>query len=209
MKSVEPEAYRIGHVPFLGATVYLDSRPLIPRTETEWWTERAIAEIEKHVAPRVLDLFSGSGCIGLAVLTHVRDAHVTFGEFDAAHIPTIEKNLKENNIDPTRARVIQTDVYSNIEGVFNFILANPPYLSRARIDRIQNSVLEYEPVGALFAEDDGFALIDATIAGLSDHLAKQGQCWIEHEPEHAQRIRAATTYTDQYGVIRYSVILNP
>lgn len=204
-----PEAYQVGHVPFLGATIYLDSHPLIPRTETEWWTEKAIEEIKKVSAPRVLDLFAGSGCIGSAVLKHIPGAHVTFGEFDATHIPTIERNLRENNIDPDRARVVQTDVYSNIKGTFHFILANPPYLSRARIERIQNSVLEYEPVGALFADDDGFAFIDATIAGLPEHLAPDGQCWIEHEPEHASRIHNATTYKDQYGVVRYSVILKP
>lgn len=211
----EPEAYQIGHVPFLGATIYLDSHPLIPRTETEWWTEKVIAEM--HGQLRVLDLFSGSGCVGIAVLTHAPTATVTFGEFDTKHIPTIEKNLRENKISPDRARIVQTDVYSAIDGTYDFILANPPYLSQARIDRIEASVLEHEPVGALFAEDDGFALIEATIKGLPAHLSQKGQCWIEHEPEHALRIQktasalgyAATTYEDQYKVIRYSVILKP
>lgn len=212
-----PEAYQVGHVPFLGVTVYLDSHPLIPRTETEWWTEKVLVEIKEVSTPRVLDLFSGSGCVGLAVLKHVPDSHVTFGEFDAVHIPTIERNVRENGIVPTRTHIVQTDVYSNIEGTFHFVLANPPYLSRARIERIQSSVLEYEPVGALFAEDDGYALIEATILGLPEYLTPAGQCWVEHEPEHESRIAetvkslglSSTTYKDQYGVVRYSVILKP
>lgn len=211
-----PEAYQVGHVPFLDATIWLDSRPLIPRTETEWWTEKVIAEIQKLSDPRVLDLFAGSGCIGVAVLKHVPRARVTFGEFDARHLSTIEKNVRVNMV-ADRAHVTQTDVYSAVDGVFDFILANPPYLSRARLERIEQSVLEHEPVAALFAEDDGYALIDATIAGLPAHLAPGGQCWVEHEPEHAHRIAEsaarlgyqAENHQDQYGILRYSVILTP
>ncbi len=219
MNSDIPEAYRIGHVPFLGVTVYLDSHPLIPRTETEWWVEQVVHSssfiVNKEM--RVLDLFAGSGCVGLAVLKHIPNAHVTFGEFTAAHLPTIEKNIRENGFDSSRTQVVQTDVWSGITGTFDLVLANPPYLSRARLDRIEASVLDHEPVEALFAEDDGFALIDATIAGLPAHLATGGACWVEHEPEHSARIRAAagrlrlpsTTHHDQYGVERYSVILKP
>lgn len=211
-----PEAYHIGHVPFLGATIYLNSRPLIPRTETEWWAEKVIERMAGRTV-RVLDLFAGSGCVGVAVLTHVPGATVVFGEFDAVHLATIAKNIRENGVSETRTRVIQTDVWSAVDGQFDFVLANPPYLSRARLDRIEQSVLEHEPVGALFAEDDGFALIEATLRGLGDHLAPQGECWVEHEPEHTVRIASlvktlglsATTHKDQYGIERYSVILKP
>ena len=213
----EPEAYQTGHVPFLGATIYLDSHPLIPRTETEWWTEKAIAEIKKISAPRIVDLFAGSGCVGVAVLTHVPDATVTFGEFDTRHLPTIEKNIVENSIASSRTHVVHTDIWSGIDTTFHFILANPPYLSRARLSRVEPSVLEHEPIGALFAEDDGYALIEGTILGLPEHLLQGGQAWIEHEPEHAPRILesaarlnfSATNYKDQYGIERYSVILKP
>lgn len=214
--SLEPEAYQVGHVPFLGTTIWLDSKPLIPRTETEWWTEKVITEIQKLSGPRVLDLFAGSGCVGVAVLKHVPSARVTFGEFDARHLSTIERNVRENRV-ADRAHITQTDVYSAVDGVFDFILANPPYLSRARLERIEQSVLEHEPVAALFAEDDGYALIDATIVGLPAHLTPGGQCWVEHEPEHAHRILEsaaglgyqAENRTDQYGILRYSVILTP
>lgn len=205
-----PEAYVLGHVPFLGATIWLDSRPLIPRTETEWWVERAIQEVQKREHPKVLDLFAGSGCVGVAVLKHIPNAHVTFGEREARHLTTIQKNLEANSV-VSRGAVVQTDVYSNVSDRFDFILANPPYLSRARLSRVEGSVLAHEPDEALFADDDGFALIQATIDGLPEHLAPQGQCWIEHEPEHAERLTAlgATTHKDQYGVERYSVILKP
>ena len=203
-------------MPFLGAKIYLDSHPLIPRTETEWWVELAIKEIAKKPTPRVLDLFAGSGCIGVAVLKHVPDAHVDFGEIEECHCPTIQKNIAAN-ADLVRTNVIQTDVWSHITDQYDFVLANPPYLAQSRIERIQGSVLEYEPPEALFANDDGFALIAETFVRLPDHLTPGGQCWIEHEPEHGESIvsgavqlgLSATVHKDQYGVERYSVILKP
>lgn len=210
-----PDAYTLGHVPFLGTTIFLDSRPMIPRTETEWWVEKCIQSMPLDREVRVLDLFAGSGCIGVAVLHERPLTTVDFGEQEARHFLTIEKSLLVNGIDPARARVIQTDVWSNINDRYDYVLANPPYLSRERIGRVEDSVLEHEPHEALFAEDGGFALLQKTIAGLPGHLSAHGEAWLEHEPDEARRVTdlartlglSAVTHEDQYGVLRYSVIL--
>ena len=209
-----PEAYQIGWVPFLSTKIYLDSHPLIPRTETEWWCEQAIAAMKGLTTPHVLDLFSGSGCVGVAVLYHVPQAFVDFGELEARHLSTIEKNITLNS-DGSRTRVFQTDIWSNVPSAYDVVLANPPYLATSRNDRIEASVLKHEPHEALYAADDGYDLIQRTIDGLFSHLRPGGQCWIEHEPEHTARISVsarklgltATVHKDQYGVERYSVIL--
>lgn len=205
-------------MPFLGATIWLDSKPLIPRTETEWWVEQFIgrhkARSSKLEAIRCIDLFAGSGCVGVAILTHLPEARVDFGELEAKHLLTIKKNCEINGV-LDRARVIQTDVWESLTDTYDFVLANPPYLSHNKIERVQDSVLAHEPHGSLFAKDDGFALIERTIRGLPTHLHKGGAAWIEHEPEHTLRIQVlaqslgctATTHKDQYGVERYSVIL--
>ncbi len=213
LKSSEPEAYEIGYIPFLGATIWLDSRPLIPRVETEYWVEQFAT---MQPSGRALDLFAGSGCIGIAILKRT-NMTVDFGEKEERHLSTIERNIRENGIDQRRAHVIQTDVWSRITRRYDYVLANPPYLSRSRMDRVQRSVLEHEPNNALFAGDDGFELIGKTISGLPAHLVSGGQCWIEHEPEHIERIASTATplglrtktHKDQYGVERYSVILKP
>ena len=72
LKDGEPLGYVIGQVPFLNTIIHLDSKPLIPRVETEYWVERAIEVIVKQASSvekplRVLDLCAGSGCIGVAV----------------------------------------------------------------------------------------------------------------------------------------------
>ncbi len=210
-----PDAYTKGWVPFLDCRILLDSKPLIPRPETEWWCEKAIGEICKRAKPRVLDLFSGSGCIGIAVLKHVPDAIVDFGELDTRHLATIKKNIGVNITDRSRSRIIQTDVWNAVSDTYDFVLANPPYLTLGRRERIQDSVIEHEPLTALFADDDGFALIQSTLQGAPAHLNPGGRAWIEHEPEHTTRVRnsaqsiglLASTHRDQYGQERYSVIL--
>ena len=223
----EPLAYLIGWIPFLDSKIYLDSRPLIPRPETEFWTEKAIDELsgssfqvlaleeKRHI--KVLDLFAGSGCIGVAVLTHVPNAHVDFGEIDPAHFPTIKKNITEcetYDVSHIRTRIIETDVWSGITDSYDIVLANPPYLSPNRKDRMGLSVIEHEPSKALFADEDGLALIRKTIEGASEHVNENGTLYIEHEPEQTEAISQLAkdkgfdvlTKLDQYGIKRYSVL---
>ena len=128
----EPLGYVIGFVPFLDCKIWLDSKPLIPRPETEYWTEKAIQEIKRvtPTASRILDLCAGSGAIGIAVAKAVGEADVTFGEIDKAHLATIGKNLTENHIDCTRYKVFQSDLFKNIDGQFDYILTNPPYINK-------------------------------------------------------------------------------
>ncbi|MEK7063592.1 MAG: methyltransferase, partial [Patescibacteria group bacterium] len=175
-----PEAYSEGNTEFLGCTIYLDSRPLIPRTETEWWTEKLVDSLQLTAdsSIKVLDLFAGSGCIGVAVLKRVAGATIDFGELEARHLPTIQKNVLMNGVDLARSRVLQTDVFSAISGKYDYILANPPYLAESRMARIEDSVLAYEPKEALLAADDGFDLVRRTIQGALERLTTSGQLWI-------------------------------
>jgi release factor glutamine methyltransferase len=203
--------YVRGYVPFLGQNIFLDSRPLIPRTETEYWVEQALSEIPKDQMPKILDLFAGSGCIGIAILAHIKGAHVTFAEKEPRHLPTIKRSLEENSIDPEHASLIESDVWSAVPQKFDYIFANPPYISKER-STVETSVTRSEPEEALFAENDGFYFIEKIIVGLSEHLMPKGTCYIEHEPFHTERVSEvaerygfkAETFKDQYGALRYS-----
>lgn len=117
----EPLAYVIGHVPFLGLSLDLFSRPLIPRPETEWWTEELINHLnddmiyhiitEERGAIRILDLCAGSGAIGLAILNHCPGACVSFGELMEEHEAVIRKNIKDNGLDAARADIRIGDLF--------------------------------------------------------------------------------------------------
>lgn len=222
----EPLAYLIGQIPFLDATIFLDSRPLIPRPETEYWVAHAIAEIrargveEQKLPLSVLDLCAGSGCIGVSVLkilvTTMPDAHVDFCEIDVGHHDTITKNLRENNIDPERARIHSGDLLTEVAKAkpkYNFILTNPPYIDPKHIDHVEKSVTGYEPARALFGGTDGMEYIARIIREAPQYLTRPGVLYIEHEPKQKELIHtlaqslsytSCDTYKDQWQMDRYT-----
>lgn len=220
----EPLAYIIGYVPFLNTKIYLDSRPLVPRPETEYWVEEAINTIrggatlplglpeEKKL--HILDLCAGSGCVGVVVAKALPTALVDFGELDSKHLPTIKKNLTENGINLNQTNVVHTNLFSHLPGKYDFILTNPPYID-ASLNRVEPSVQQYEPYVALFGGEKGLEIIEMLIKDAPAHLSPGGQLWIEHEPEQSADIQtigtkhgfSVTTHKDQFSVERYSVLV--
>ena len=181
LKKGEPLAYVIGWVPFLSLRIGLDSKPLIPRAETEWWTDALIARLTQQFgnAPfRMLDLCAGSGAIGLAVLKAFPNARVSFGEIVPEHVRQIKENLEANGLDASRADIRRSDVFDAFPGErFEYIITNPPYIPEKRpLDR---SVTEFEPKEALYAGPDGLSLIRTIANDAKRHLASPGELWME------------------------------
>ncbi len=219
LKAGEPLAYLIGHTPFLDCEIILDSHPLIPRMETEYWVEKVIESIKMDSKSKVqvLDLCAGSGCIGVAVAKAVSDAHVTFAEIDPTHLPTIKKNLEHNLPDYSNRveyiQVVESNLFENVNGTFDFILTNPPYIDPV-IDRAESAVKSHEPHLALYGGKNGLAIINDIVTKAPKYLREGGQLWIEHEPEQVEAIHSLATsngfsivtHKDQYGVERYSVL---
>lgn len=218
LKQGEPLAYVIGHVPFIGTTIFLDTRPLIPRAETEFWVHKIIEDVKndlkRSAAPlRVLDLCAGSGCIGVAVLSELSKSRVDFAEIDAGHHSTIQKNIEANNIESSRTHIFGGDLYENISDTYDIILSNPPYIDKT-LGRTADSVLRNEPHIALFAEAGGLALIQRIIENANNYLDPKGKLVIEHEPEQSAFINSfgqdkgfnSETKCDQYGVERYTIL---
>jgi len=206
----EPIAYTIGWQPFLGLKIYLDSRPLIPRPETEWWTEQLLSELEETnsvvglgLAARsatefvssseqtfsFLDLCAGSGAIGCAALARLPNAEVFFGEIDPAHKATILKNIRENNLDESRAHICIGDLFEPFCDIkFDIIAINPPYIPTDR--ELPVSVADYEPALALRAGTDGLDLIRRIATSVRCHLTKNGVLWCECDSPTAETARA-------------------
>lgn len=189
LASGEPLAYVIGTVPFFGLTIHLDSKPLIPRPETEWWTQKLIQELKERTGPvRVLDLCTGSGAIGCAILKHVPNAHVSFGEIDDAHEATILRNIEANDFDTSRTDIRIGDLFDPFNGRFAIIATNPPYVPEAR--ELERSVTDYEPALALFAGESGLDVIERIAEEAGAHLLPHGELWLECDESHAEDVRA-------------------
>jgi release factor glutamine methyltransferase len=213
LEAGEPLAYLIGHVPFLDCTIFLDSQPLIPRPETEFWTEHAIRAIQNgsqtfhsnerfgdacSLLIRVLDVCAGSGCVGVAVQKAIPEARVDFAEIELGHHPTIIKNWNRNILEnpntsiygSVNPNVFGGDLFSEVpdEAKYDFILSNPPYIDPA-LDRTETSVKDFEPHQALYGGVAGIELIAEIIATAPRHLKPHGQLWLEHEPEQSKQIQ--------------------
>ncbi len=209
----EPLAYLIGSIPFLNTVIFLDSHPLIPRTETEFWVEKILTEIQRHPSPKVLDLCAGSGCIGVAILTHISDAVVHFSEIETHHHATIKKNIAKNAIAESRTHIYGGDLFEQITDMYDYILTNPPYID-PMLDRTEMSVTTYEPHRALYGGKNGFELIEKIISNASKYLTPRGTLVIEHEPEQSELIQAcgnqnrfdSVTHVDQYNIERYTIL---
>lgn len=201
----EPLAYVIGWTPFLHQKIYLDSRPLIPRPETEWWTTLLIEHLRERFGDTpfsVLDMCAGSGAVGIAILAALPRAHVSFAEIEESHLATIRKNLEANGIPAGRADIRESNVFSAFEGeMFDVIAANPPYIPAGR--ELPESVSSFEPKEALFSGKDGMNVIRAIAKDAGEHLTIGGELWMECDidnvVEACDLIAKCQIHTDQYG----------
>lgn len=211
----EPLAYVIGWVDFLGARIDLSLRPLIPRPETEWWTERLIAqvrEIHRNDAPlRILDLFSGSGAVGIAFAHAFPNASIICTDISPRAIEEIRINAAQNQC-ADRVQTIASDVFSSVSGAFDVITANPPYIDPNHTETVERSVLDWEPREALFADDHGLAIIVRTLQDVSRYMNSGAVFGMEFGSgqEHAitelvcqRAFSIAQIENDQFGVPRW------
>jgi release factor glutamine methyltransferase len=197
LEAGEPLAYVIGWQPFLGLRIYLDSHPLIPRPETEWWTELLITRLKERFASEpftLLDLCAGSGAIGLAVLAQLPQATVTFAELVPEHIELIRKNISENNLEASRAQFYESDLFTSIPPqTFDIIATNPPYIPTTRT--LDGSVTDFEPATALFAGTEGLDHIKTIAHTAPSYFQTGGELWMEADIENVEKA-AATLTTD-------------
>lgn len=168
----KPIQYLIGHVPFCALTIIVKPPVLIPRPETENWCAELIAQLVKRVADEplsILDLCSGTGCIGLACAQALPKAHVVCVD-NAAHALELGRyNAEKNSIN--NVAFVDSNLFDQLQGMqFDLILTNPPYIGIHELDDLDLSVTVWEDKWALFAENQGYALIEKIIASAPDFI---------------------------------------
>jgi len=208
---------------FLNIKIDLSKKVFIPEVETKYWTKKAIKEIQNFSKKnpsskiKILDIFAGSGFIGISVLKNVKNSFVDFVDIDDNAISQIKINLKLNKISSKRYKVIKSDIFSNLpKKKYNFILANPPYVALKNIKEVQRSVLEKDPFISLFSGKDGLNHIRIFLKDLKKFLKKDGICFMEFDPRQVKEISKILSSQnlgfeikkDQFRLDRYVIIKN-
>ena len=154
----EPLPYVIGQWEFYGLTLTVTPAVLIPRDDTCAVTELAIHQgmfLGKN--PRILDLCTGSGCIGIAVATKLPDARVTLADISQEALAVAKKNVTSHKLT-ARVSCVQADALGDPPsylGKFDMIISNPPYVTGKEMEELPVSVKNYEPHLALYGGPDG------------------------------------------------------
>ncbi len=154
----EPLAYVLGEWEFYGLRLHVDKNVLIPRDDTCAVTDLAINRaLFMEQNPRILDLCTGSGCIGLAIANRLKDARVTLADISREALAVAKKNITENKLSGHVSCVVADAMAAPLAflGKFDMIVSNPPYITTAEMGELPASVKNYEPHLALHGGDDG------------------------------------------------------
>ena len=197
----EPVAYIIGEWNFYGMPLEVDRTVLIPRPDTEIIAGRAI-ELAKMAGEhgRVLDLCSGSGCIGCALAHELPAARVVMVDISDAALAVSKENLRRNRQNRTiclKADALEKPPMSI--GTFDIIVSNPPYVASMDILTLDSSVRDYEPLGALDGGEDGLMFYRAIVQHWTQILRPGGWLMFEVGEDQADAVMALmkdAKYTD-------------
>lgn len=180
----EPMAYLLGRQEFYGRPFRVTPAVLIPRPETELLVDLALDALREIESPRVLDLGTGSGCIAISLALERPDARVTAADASAEALVIVRANAQRLD---ARVDFVASDWYAAIEGEFDAIVANPPYVAAGDPHLAD---LRFEPIHALTDHADGLACLRTIVAGAPAHLAPRGCLLVEHGYDQAAAVRA-------------------
>ena len=181
----EPVQYIMKRADFMGMRFHVDSRVLIPRQDTETLVEAAIIALQGSENPRVLDLCTGSGCIGLSIATLVSGAQVTLADISAGALEVARKNAHDLGCE---ANFRHGDLFKAVgKEKFDLIASNPPYIPTDEMAQLQAEV-RHEPALALDGGADGLDFYRRIAADAPAHLAKGGSIYLEVGMGEAQAV---------------------
>ena len=171
----KPAQYIIGSSDFNGLNLKVDERVLIPRPETEELVELILSE-NPETPLSVLDIGTGSGAIALALANSRPDWQITASDLSRDALSLAAENAQSCGLNLT---LVQSDCLDAIQGKFDIIASNPPYISEEDKDEVGLNVLTSEPHMALFAEEDGYAVYRKIAEQAGDYLTEKGKIYLE------------------------------
>ena len=168
-----PLQYITGEQEFMGLTFTVNSSVLIPRQDTETLVEEALKAAKPGM--NILDMCTGSGCVLISILKNV-DAKGIGYDISKQALNVAKENAKRNHVVCEFER---SDLFENVDGTYDIIVSNPPYIPTEVIHTLMPEVKEFEPMEALDGMEDGLHFYRRIVREAKEHLAKGGYLMLE------------------------------
>ena len=185
----EPLQYITERTSFMGLELRCDARALIPRPETEELVELIIGDWhDSNLGPaRILDVGTGTGAIIAALRSRFGEAELLATDVSSDALSLARENLEQLGIEK-QVRLIESNLWDSIDGTFDLIVSNPPYLSESDLGGTEPEIRDYEPLTALVAPADGMACVNALIQAAPDRLNPGGRMYLEIGADQRDRV---------------------
>ena len=177
-----------GEQGFMGLTFSVNEHVLIPRQDTEILVEEVLKEL--HDGMRVLDMCTGSGCILLSLLHYSNDCEGLGVDLSAEALEVAGRNVLKV-LTPEKAEhahFLQSDLFEKVEGKFEIIVSNPPYIASAEVEKLMPEVRDHEPRMALDGTEDGLYFYRRIIEEAGKHLVSRGMLFFEIGYDQGQAV---------------------
>ncbi len=177
-----------GEQDFMGLTFSVNEHVLIPRQDTEILVEEVLKEL--HDGMRVLDMCTGSGCILLSLLHYSNDCEGLGVDLSAEALEVAGRNVLKV-LTPEKAEhahFLQSDLFEKVEGKFEIIVSNPPYIASAEVEKLMPEVRDHEPRMALDGTEDGLYFYHRIIEEAGQHLVSSGMLFFEIGYDQGQAV---------------------
>ncbi len=194
LRYLEMISRRAQHVPlqhltgtqdFMGLSFGVNEHVLIPRQDTEILVEEALKEI--HDGMRILDMCTGSGCILISLLHYSNGCEGVGADLSPEALKVAEENALRI-LGKDSALFLQSDLFEKIEGRFDMIVSNPPYIPTAVIDTLMPEVKEHEPLTALDGTEDGLYFYRRIVTEGKSYLKRGGMLFFEIGYDQAEAV---------------------
>lgn len=169
-----PLQHLTGVQEFMGLEFAVNEHVLIPRQDTEILVEEVMKNL--HDGMRILDMCTGSGCILLSLLKYSNDCIGIGADISEKALETAYRNREALNLS---AEFVQSDLFEAVEGKFDIIVSNPPYIRTEVIDTLMEEVQKHEPYIALDGKEDGLFFYKKIIASAPKYLYQGGRIYFE------------------------------
>ena len=191
----EPLQYVLGKWDFCGINFKTDKRALIPRPETELLAEMVINHAKNRERLNILDVCTGSGCIGLSIAKLTGFKHnLVLADISEEALSLAKQNHKALG-SPQNVGFLLSDYLVGVSGMFDIIVSNPPYIKTSELETLPKNVRNYEPKLALDGGAGGLKAYKKLIPQCFEKLRCGGEIFLEIGPPEAAYIMEETGFT--------------